>query len=462
MKFIDRDNEMAALEKEYQRTSASFVVIYGRRRVGKTTLIREFIKDRKALYFLATEENEAQNIASFRKLVADFTGSSLLRSVEVGEWEPIFETIASTSSDERVVIVIDEFQYLGSANPAFPSIMQKVWDTMLRDKNIMLIICGSLISMMEAQALNYSSPLYGRRTSQIKLGPIPFSYYKDFFPHKDSRELLDFYSVTGGVPKYIEIFEDKRDIFSAIKDNILDRSSFLYDEAYFLLQREVSEVGSYFSILKTIAAGNEKLSKISTVLELKQSGLTRYLKTLSDLDIIEREVPITEDKPEKSKRGLYRIKDNYLRFWFRFIYPNSGYIESGDVEYVMSKIKESFVSAHAAYVYEDVCIERLWQLSADGVMPFRFNKAGRWWDGRDEIDIAAYDSAGQDIVFCECKYTSERVGTKTLEALEGKAKRVDWKNDSRRERFALFSVSGFTTELTRIAEARKDLILITP
>lgn len=185
----------------------------------------------------------------------------------------------------------------------------------------MVILCGSLISMMVSQTLSYDSPLYGRRTAQIQLKPIPFRYYREFFPERSVRELVELYYVTGGVPKYIELFSGGGDIYSAIRDNVLDRAGYLYDEPYFLLQKEVAEIGNYFSIIRAIAAGSSRLSAISGALEVKATSLTKYLKTLIDLDILEREVPVTEKNPELCKRGLYRIKDNYIRFWFVFVYP---------------------------------------------------------------------------------------------------------------------------------------------
>ena len=200
-----------------------------------------------------------------------------------------------TAFESKPVIVLDEFQYLGKANPAFPSIFQRIWEEILKDKSVMVILCGSLISMMESQTLAYGSPLYGRRTAQIRLKQIPFSYYHEFFPNKNRRELIEMYAVTGGVPKYIELFSESKDIYSAIQKCVLNRSGYLYDEPHFLLRQEVSEVGSYFSIIKAIAAGNSKLSAISSILEIKATSLTKYLKTLIDLDILEREVPVTED-----------------------------------------------------------------------------------------------------------------------------------------------------------------------
>lgn len=458
-KFVDREEEMMTLQSEYERPGSSLVILYGRRRVGKTALISEFIKGKNALFFLASEESEAQNRTAFKEKAADFTGNELLRQFDAKSWDILFQTIMQTPFQEKPIIVIDEFQYIGKSNPAFPSIFQRIWEEQLKDRSVMVILCGSLISMMESQTLSYSSPLYGRRTAQIRLKQIPFRYYHEFFPDKSPRELVEYYSVTGGVPKYIELFSESDDIYHAIQKNILNRSGYLYDEPHFLLQQEVSEIGNYFSVIRAIAAGNSKLSAISTVLEVKSTSLTKYLKTLIDLDILEREVPVTEENPEKSKKGLYKIKDNYLRFWFAFIYPNMSFIESGNSAIVLNKIRKSMVSGHTAFVYEDVCREQMWKLNANGSWPFHFSKLGRWWDSRNEIDIAAIDPDGSNLILGECKFWQEPVGSNILYALEQKAAAVEWRKDRRHTWLILFSAAGFTDELKEIAKSRSDLIL---
>lgn len=457
--FVDREQEMETLQSEYEKDGSALVVLYGRRRVGKTTLISEFIKDKNALFFLASEESEAQNRSLLKEKVAEFINSDLLRSAEVKSWDVLFQSIMDTPFESKPVIVLDEFQYLGKANPAFPSIFQRIWEEILKDKSVMVILCGSLISMMESQTLAYGSPLYGRRTAQIRLKQIPFAYYHEFFPGKSHRELIEMYAVTGGVPKYIELFSESGDIYSAIRKCVLNRSGYLYDEPHFLLQQEVTEVGSCFSIMRAIAAGNSKLSAISAVLEIKATSLTKYLKTLIDLDILEREVPITEENPERSKKGLYKIKDNYLRFWFAFVYPNMSFIESGHSEIVMNKIKKSLVRNHIAFVYEDVCKERMWELNAEDRWPFNFTKLGRYWDARTEIDIAAIDPEGKNLILGECKYWQEPVDVDVLRNLEAKTDAVDWERNNRKVWYVLFSVSGFTDELTALAAAREDVLL---
>lgn len=458
--FIDRESEMETLQSEYDRKGSSLVIMYGRRRVGKTTLISQFIKDKKALFFLASEESEAQNRNAFKDKTADFIENELLKNADIKNWEIIFKAITDTSFNSKPVIVIDEFQYIGKSNPAFPSIFQRIWEETLKDKSIMVILCGSLISMMESQTLSYNSPLYGRRTAQIRLKQIPFRYYREFFPGKNRRELIEMYSVTGGVPKYIELFSECDDIYKSIQNCILNRSGYLYDEPHFLLQQEVTEIGSYFSIIKAIAAGNSKLSAISTVLEIKSTSLTKYLKTLIDLDILEREVPVTEENPEKSKKGLYKIKDNYIRFWFAFVYPNMSFIESGNSRIVMNKIRKGLISGHTAFVYEDVCRERMWDLNAEDFWPFHFSKIGRWWDGKNEIDIAAIDPEEKNLILGECKFWQEPVGINIFRELEEKARNVDWQNQNRHVWFVLFSSAGFTEELKELTVKRDDLLLV--
>ena len=458
-KFIDREQEMNTLENEYKREGSSLVILYGRRRVGKTTLISEFIKNKNALFFLASEESESQNRITFKEKVAEFIHSDLLKNADIKNWDILFRTIMETSFDSKPVIVLDEFQYLGKSNPAFPSIFQRIWEEILKDKSVMVILCGSLISMMESQTLAYSSPLYGRRTAQIRLKQIPFRYYHEFFPDKNRRELIELYAITGGVPKYIELFSENSNIYSAIQKCILNQSGYLYDEPHFLLQQEVSEVGSYFSIIKAIAAGNSKLAAISSVLEIKATSLTKYLKTLIDLDILEREVPITEENPERSKKGLYKIKDNYLRFWFAFIYPNMSFIESGHSTVVMNKIKKSLVRSHIAFIYEDVCKEQMWELNASDTWPFNFTKLGRYWDSKTEIDIAALDPEGKNLILGECKYWQEPVDVDVFRDLEAKTTSVSWERNNRKVWYVLFSISGFTDELKAMASSRKDLLL---
>lgn len=458
-KFVDRFSEKEKLEKEYKRKGSSFVVLYGRRRLGKTTLIKEFIKDKNALFFMASEELESQNIDKLKELVADFCDNNMIRNAKITNWEDLFETFIKHDTKEKKILVIDEFQYLSKKNSAFPSIFQRIWDEYFENENVMLILCGSIINMMENQILNYGSPLYGRRTAQIKLKQIKFKYYSEFFTGLSDQELIELYSVTGGVPKYIELFDGNGNIYDMISENILNRESFLYEEPNFLLSKEVYEIGTYFSIIKTIAKGNHKLSKIASNLSISQSSISGYLKTLSDLDIIKREVPITEKNPEKSKKGLYIIKDNYIEFWFKFVYPYMSYIEMDKLKYVESKIKQNIIDNHISYVYEDIAQETLLEYATTEEIGFEILKIGKWWNSDTEIDIVAINDDTKDIIFGECKYTKNKVGVDVFYNLIEKSKKVDWNLKNRRVKYVIFSKNGFTDNLIDLSKENNNIML---
>ena len=435
-KFVDRKNEIEFLNKEYNKKESSLIILYGRRRIGKTSLIKEFGKNKNMIYFLATEESEFQNREMFKNVIVNNFNNELLKSIKVDNWDILFKTIITEKRNSKKVIVLDEFQYLGKANSSFPSIFQKIWDEILKEENVMVILCGSLINMMESQTLNYNSPLYGRRTGQIKLKQIPFENYNDFFDKKMSeKELIEKYAVTGGIPKYIESFKAEDNIFNEIKNHIMNKQSYLYEEPNFLLQNEVLEVGSYFSIIKSIAAGNRKLGNISSNLSVSPTNLSKYLQTLINLDILEREVPITESNPEKSKKGQYKIKDNFISFWFQFIYPNRALLEMDKIDSVLKKVTSNFVDNHVSFIYEEICKQKMWSMVESGKLKGQYNKIGRWWNNSTEIDIVGLNEDENSIIFGECKYYKDgkKMDVNVLYDLKEKSKLVEWKNENRKD-----------------------------
>ena len=452
MKFINRKNEMKTLEKEFTRDS-SFTVIYGRRRTGKTTLIKEFIKTKESFYFFADKQNEIIQIERFKKQLAIYFNDDLLDKIEIKDWDTLFTyLISKLPKDEKFVLVIDEFQYLCMTNKNFSSIFQRIYDEKLKDSNVMLILCGSLISMMYSEVLAYDSPLYGRRTAQIRLKPIKFDYYNEFFTDKSHRELIEFYSITGGIPKYIQEFNKNRSPIWNIENNIFDNNNFLYSEPKFLLQEEINDLSRYFSIIQSIANGDTKMAAIATRLGLNSGSLSPYLSKLIDLDILEREVPVTENI-DNSKKSLYYIKDNYLAFWFNYVYPYQSYLEIENLKYPLEKISSTF-DLWVSKAYERLCLE---SLIAHEEIDFPISKVGRWWSKNEEIDVVGLGE--KEIIFGECKWSKKHVGLSVLFALKEKAKKVKWKNNSREEYFILFSKSGFSPDLREAAEKDSRIIL---
>lgn len=458
MKFIGRKSELDALNNEYRR-DGGFVVIYGRRRVGKTTLIKEFIKDKNALYFLATEEIEQQNMRRFADAVADFTHQDFIKKANFSDWEDLFKLFAGYDPLNKKILIIDEFQYLVAQNPAFPSLFQRVWDEYLKDSGAMVILCGSLISMMTSEVLSYSSPLYGRRTAQIRLLPLGFSEILDEMEGIGFEELVGLYSVTGGVPKYLEFFQNGKDLFTNIEEVILRKSGFLYEEPLFLLGREVREPVTYFSIIKCIAQGNRKPSQIGAVLEKNSHELAPYLSTLIELGLVEKRVPVTEKTPEKSRKGLYYISDHFLEFWFKFVYPHRSELELDNRKPVLDRLAGHFIDSHVSFVYEDICRDLLEQMIVRGQIDFSLSRSGSYWSGSTQIDVMAVDLEGQRVIAGECKYHEDPVGVDVYYDLREKCAGIpELENQS--VTYAVFSKSGFTEKMLKTAEGKEKLLLV--
>jgi AAA+ ATPase superfamily predicted ATPase len=453
-RFIDREREFAYLEDEYSKEGAGLIVLYGRRRVGKTTLIEEFIGGKSAIYFMADRQVERELLRRLQQTMSRSLRDPLMERIDFASWDDLFDYwLAREDFSKKVVLVLDEFQYLAWLNPAFPSILQRLWDQKLKEKNLFLILCGSLINMIYTTTLSYESPLYGRRTGQMKLDPVSFKDYASFLPRLDPIKRLEFYAVTGGVPKYMESMSQDRSILENIREGILSKKSYLYIEPRFILSEEVTETLSYFSILKAVAEGEHKVGNIASRIGMKANVLTKYLDVLMGLDILERQVPVTEERPEKSKLGLYFIKDHFFRFWFRYVFPNQSYLEIEEVDYVLDMIRKDF-SKFVGPVYERLCTERIPILAREGRLPFTPERWGRWWTRKEEIDVVALNSKTREVLFCECKWSDRPVGVDILNALLEKSKMVDWNMGNRREYYCLFSKSGFTEDLRKEAERR--------
>lgn len=465
MNFLGREKEILVLEKEYAR-DGGFVVIYGRRRIGKTTLIKQFIKSKTAFYFLATKEVESQSMKRFAGVIARTTGNSVLQKAAFSDWLDLFQAVADYKPNEKKVLVIDEFPYLVKVNDSFPSILQNAWDEILKDSNVMLILCGSLISMMKKHALSYESPLYGRRTAQMRIAPLPFTtvYENQKLSFEEAAEQ---YSITGGVPKYMEFFSDGQPLYEQIKENVLSKNGFLYEEPNFLLTDEVQVPTNYFSIIKVIADGNHKLGMIAGILGLETSALTPYLKTLSELGFIEKQVPVTEKNAEKTRKGLYFISDNFLRFWFRYVYPYKGELELDNTQISLDELDKDFKEKFVAFAYEDICKEIFARLCSDKAIDFTPSKIGSYWlndkSGNTQIDVMAVDTVNKRLFAGECKYHNQPVNADVYFEL---VKKVDNSSEIKSAFkgytviYGVFSKSGFTSRMTDISNSNPNLFLI--
>ena len=430
--FVNRENELHFLEKNYAERISSLIVIYGRRRIGKTELIKNFIKNKPHIYFLADNRGDYQNLKEMQRHMGYFLQDDLFTKADIREWTDLFFEF-SKRVDKKIIIVVDEFPYLITSNKAIPSLFQKIWDTNLSSKKVCLILLGSSIGMMETAVLGYRSPLYGRRTGQWKVLPLKLKHLHRFLPDYSMEDLIKTYSITDGIPAYILMMNPNLTFPENLIENVFSSGGFLYQEAEILLRQELREQANYFNILTAISMGRARFGEIVTFTELDKTLVSKYLNTLGVLHVIKKEFPVTQKKETRNAR--YIFEDNYYNFWFRFVYPNKTLIEGGKTMELMDIVGSDF-SLYISHVFENVCREFLFEKS-----PIVFNKIGRWWHKDKEIDIVALNERLKEILFVECKWKNNVDAEHVLADMKKKAEHVKWFNHTRREHFAVFSKS---------------------
>ena len=454
--FVNRVSELALLEKHYSSNQAEFFVLYGRRRVGKTELLARFCENKRHLFFVADQVSEPALRANLSTVMNDahFVPGQL--GAVYNTWEDLLTTLARQAQTERLVVVFDEFPYMVSAHPPLSSILQRMWDQVFKNTRIMLVLCGSCIGRMEEAVLGYQAALYGRRTAQYLLEPLDFFGAQLFFKKFKPDDRLRAYAVYGGTPAYLQTINTGQTLKTNILSGILERGSVLYDEVRFILKQELREPRNYYAVLQAISAGNTRPNEIkhSTSLE----SITPYLETLQQLHLVERFVPVSETQPHKSRRGLYRLKDNFLRFWFRYVLPYHSQLERGGKSVVLENIILPELDHFSAPVFEQACQQYLWRQGLAGCLEFIPEQVGSWWQASQEIDLVLLGPGNASLV--ECKWTSRPVGIDILLDLEGKAPVIAKEIGSRKMDYILCAKSGFTKQLLELASERNDIRLI--
>ena len=453
--FINRKDEIQTLQKEYDRKEASFTVVYGRRRVGKTALITKFIEDKPHIYFYATQSTFDQQIENFAQQVIELSGLPYKNRLQLNSFEDALTFLCDLKPEKKLILVMDEFQNLTYLNKGFSSTLQMLWDTRLSHANIHLILCGSVISMMYSEVLDASAPLYGRRTANIHLKPIDFRYLHAFLPELSKLDLMQVYASFGAIPKYLQMYQKHLSFMENIKQNILNKDAYLYSEGHFLLSLEIKDAGNYFSIIESIAKGNRKIGAIAASLSLHSSYLPKYINKLIELDILAREVPVTEPDPRKSRLGQYRIKDKFLNFWFYYVYKNYNYLELGQIDTVVKAIEKNFNDYLVSFAFEDFLLEEILYQPLK-YLDFIPQKIGRWWNGKEEIDLIAFDD--KHITFIECKWQNKVNKTAELRRLIKKATQINHRNKqdtNRKENYLIYTKEDFLRDENGVYDETK-------
>ena len=466
--FINRHQELGAFARMFQSDTAELFVLYGRRRIGKTELLTQFCKDKRSIYFLASQLKEGDHLRQLTEIARHVINDPLLQNLVFHDWESALIYFAQQAQKERLVLVLDEFQYLCEDNVALPSLIQRFWDLHGKNSKLFLILCGSQVSFMEREVLAERSPLYGRRTGQLQLLPLSYRESGHFFSEYTAKEKLVAYSILGGVPAYLSRFAlhsandlpytPQKTLEQHIKDELLTPQGYLYDEVNFLLRMELREPRTYTSVLQAIAGGATRLNEISQRVGLSPTDTNRYLTVLRELRLVTRETPVTERAPQKSRKGLYKIADNYVKFWFRFVLPNRSLIESGNADLVYDQIIAPNLSHYMGGIFEDVCrqyVSLYWKEKLE-VAPRR---VGAHWGADSEIDVLTENIDGSHW-FGECKWWEATVGENVLNHLIENAMKVPdpWQ---RHLRYILFSANGFTDALRQRAE-KEEVVLVDP
>lgn len=470
--FIGRETELSFLEEKYSQAAGQLVVLYGRRRVGKTETLRQFCKGKPHVFFSCRECPDKMQLKSFSEKLLREKIPAAAYITEFADWESAFRSVVDLPyGGQKRMLIIDEFPYMCKGNGGIPSLLQNLWDEFLKDENVMIVLCGSAMSFIEKELLSEKNPLYGRATGIYKMTEMGFYDAAKFFPNYSDRDKVVAYAVLGGIPHYLNQFDCKLSLAQNIKKNILTKGSALYSEPEFLLRQELRETPLYNSIIEAVALGNTKLNDISLKSLIDDTSKTSvYLKNLIALGIVQREFSVSDGIKEKANtnRGLYRLTDNFFRFWYAFVFTNFSELESGDVDGVYQYAIEPGLHEFAAAAFEDICREYVRALQRTGALPFRYAKMGRWWGktavrrkagvevGETEIDILATSKNADQYLVGECKFKGQPF--RYSEFLDVKAKLLPQQEKSEFY-YYLFAESGFDEKIIEEAKTAGNITL---
>lgn len=454
--FIGRTHELDSLNKLYTSDKFEFAVIYGRRRVGKTALINRFISDKKAIYFMGVESNAKQNLENLSKNIIEFE-TGIQAETAFASFQAALEYVFKLAEKGRLILAIDEYPYVARSSKSLASTLQLLIDKYKDRSKLMLILCGSSMSYIEDHVLAYKAPLYGRRTSQMKIMPFDFAETCRCVQNFTDENKALVYGMVGGTPQYLLQMDDRLSIEENIKNTFLNPASSLFEEPENLLKQEVREPALYNAIITAIANGASRMSEISTKVGEDTSVCATYLKNLMALGVVQKEAPYGE---KASRKSIYSIDDNMFRFWYRFVPENHSMIGRGAADLAYKRIAP-YLSDYMGKVFEEICKQYLWRLLLSGESPVQFKELGHWWGAdpftrsQTEIDIMG-EQDKDTALFGECKWTNEKVDVCVLETLIRRSKIFHYS----KIHLYLFSKNGFTKGCVEAADHMENVTLV--
>ena len=448
--FHCRDKELKDLNKRYSKGNLECVVVYGRRRVGKTALINEFCKGKPTVFFSALSASSKENLEALSKAIYEKEHPGAETAPVYPTFDAAFNEITRMAEEERLIFVIDEYPYLAKANKSISSRLQHIIDHTWKNSKLFLILCGSSMSFMEHQVLGYESPLYGRRTGQYKIQALTYKEITEFNHDLTAEQQAFIYGVTGGIPHYINKLDVDGDVDDALKENLFNTSSYLYEEPENLLKQELREPAIYNSVITAVAGGASRSNEIATKVGIESPICAKYLKVLLELGILVKKTPITE---KAGKKTIYAIGDNFFRFWYRFVPQHISAISAGRIDKIYDPVIKKHYPDYMGLIFEQMCREYLFLYAED--VPVVLSDIGSWWgtDSKEkkevEIDIVGTPVEGNEYIIGSCKYKNSPVGVDELELLKHYA---DVFGKGEKYHYYIFSKGGFTEGLQELAD----------
>lgn len=468
--FIGRERELQSLEKVYAKNGFGMTIIYGRRRIGKSTLITKFIKGKKAIFYTATKVGADRNLELFSKQVLDVVDPDY-SGLAFSSLENVLDILTKkvSESDEKIILVIDELPYWAEKDEALLSILQKYIDTKWSDKNLMMILCGSALSFMEKKVLSEKSPVFGRRDSQIKLEAFNYRDAALFVPNYSSEDKAICYGVTGGVAKYLAMIDSSKSLDDNIKQLFFNTDGYLFDETKNLLTQEFSDVTLVNNIIEQVASGENALNIIASKVREKDSTVLYSLEKLIDVGLVEKKKCITEEK--NKKKTQYVLKDHMFKFWYEFIPKAVSVIEMGQGGLYYEKVVKPQLHAYMGSVFEEMCRYYTLEQGIQGAFGSFITQTGNWWGVQQlqddtgkwyqqatDIDVVGISTVDNTAVIGECKFKNEKIDKNIYETLIGRSRLISGKYNI--TKYLLFSLSGFTDWFDTIDKTNIFLITV--
>lgn len=455
--FIGREEELRKLEEQFDGNSFEFSVIYGRKKVGKTALISEFIKDKKAIYCPTMEANEKQNLEIFSQSIMSVAmGTST--NIVFRDFQDAFEYVGQIAKEERLVFVIDNYPHLDNCYSKISSLLTSMIEDKWIHSKLMLILCGSSVSDMENKVLGAKSPFKGKITAEMKVLPFTFAECRQYYRKFNRKDMALAYGMSGGIPAYMDKFDENKSMEANIKANFFDTSAYLFEEPANLLRQEFREPMHYNAILKAIATGSTKISEISLHSGLCDTSATsNYMSKLMALGLVEKIYP---HQAKSTKKTVYRITDGMVQFWYQFIPDNMPLIGVGAKDRVYDRV-EGQISAYMGTIFEEMCKQYLCKENDRGDLPVQFTSIGKWWGidpankQQTQVDILA-DNEQNEAIFVKCKWSEEEMTEDDLNELRHQSTLFHYKKTV----LMLFSMNGFSKECRKLADTLENINLI--